>query len=218
MHVAVFGSGSGTILRAMLSAQKMSGFAIKLLFTDKQCNFQQIAREENLPLIEHFFTSDRDAYDREGVKLIASFMEKTPIDCLLLAGYMKILGRPWLEAFPHRILNVHPADLTHLDADGKRKYVGEGAVLQALLDGQKRTRTSVILIDEKIDTGPIVVSGPWVEYEEGEPITRISARAHQERQKALSDWPACLLALQLISQGKVKIDEKGFLCVESLGS
>ncbi len=270
MHVAVFGSGSGTILRAMLAAQKeserlygKSPFAIKLLFTDRESRFSQIAKEEKLPLIQHPFSSfikDKHAsnpcnpelrkeYDQQGVKKLFSLMEKEAlsIDFLLLAGYMRILSSCWLEAFPYRILNVHPADLTHLDPRGRRKFVGDQAVLQALQNGQEKTRSTVIVIDEKADTGPIVVSGPWVEYREGYPITKESAIAHQERQKAISDWPACLCALQLISQGRVKIlpgtdslfiddveqqhvhshelvsasfkhDAQGVLCVESLGS
>src|ERR1700690_2741905 len=114
MHVAVFGSGSGTILRAMLAAQKKSEqlygrspFAIKLLYTDRGCHFQQIAKDEKLPLIEHSFSDfikqrnidnprdpiARKEYDQKGVELLSSFAQKEnfPIDLLLLAGYMRIL-------------------------------------------------------------------------------------------------------------------------------
>ena len=257
MHVAVFGSGSGTILRAILAAQKKSEqlhgrspFAIKLLFTDRKCRFQQIAQEEKLPLIEHDHSNgpiQRQEYDLKGVEHFFSFVKKEnlKIDFVLLAGYMRILGNPWLKVFSNRILNVHPADLTLLDSKGKRQFTGSNSVFQALQEGQKQTRSTVILIDEKIDTGPIIVSGPWVQYQGKYPITKECAAAHQEKQKMFSDWPACFVALQLVSQGRVKLhsetkkvfidgieqpsqgyehssaffkyDQRGIVCVESLG-
>ncbi|MGC1878526.1 MAG: formyltransferase family protein [Rhabdochlamydiaceae bacterium] len=227
MHVAVFGSGSGTILRAMLAAQKKSEevygsspFVIKLLYTDRACRFQQIASQENLPLIEHLFADffkargiddfrdpiARKEYDQKGIELFVK--QDTPIDFLLLAGYMRILSTPWLELFSQRILNVHPADLTHLDSNGNRKFTGDHAILKALQDGQKKTRSTVILIDERTDTGPIIVSGPWVTYQGEYPVTKERAAEHQEVQKVQSDWPACLTALQLISQGRVEMVSK----------
>lgn len=217
MHVAVFGSGSGTILRAMLAAQKLSEqkgtcpFSIRLLYTDRECGFQKIAEEARLPLLFHPLNKQhkqlsREEYDRKGLELLKKFEEKCPIDFLLLAGYMRLMSKVWLQAFPCKILNIHPADLTVLDEQGSRKLIGEQAVFKALKEGMKRTRTAAILIDEKVDGGPILVSGPWVPYQEGEPIDKQKADLHQEKQKAKSDWPACLAALQLIAQGRLGLN------------
>ncbi len=213
MHVAVFGSGTGTILRAMLAAQKSfqkPSFAIRLLYTDRECSFQKIAQEEHLPLLYHSWSPliSREEHDRKGLELLRVFTheQKCPIDFLLLAGYMRLLSKVWLQAFPYKILNIHPADLTVLDAQGNRKWIGENAVFKALQEGMRRTRTAAILIDEKVDGGPILVSGPWVDYQEGNPIDKQKAAKHQAKQKALSDWPACLAALQLIGEGRIKLN------------
>ncbi len=213
MHVAVFGSGTGTILRAMLAAQKnlqksnTAPFLIRLLYTDRECNFQKIAEEEHLPLIFHPWNKQipREEYDRQGLELLKK--QPFPIDFLLLAGYMRLMSPVWLQAFPYRILNIHPADLADLDEKGNRKWIGENAVFKALQAGVERTRTSAILIDDTVDGGPVLVSGPWVDYREGKPIDRERASHHQSKQKKESDWPACLSALQMIAEGRLGLDK-----------
>ena len=214
MHVAVFGSGSGTILRAMLAAQKQdssSPFAIRLLYTDRECRVQSIAEEEPLPLIYNPWNREipRREYDSRGLERLLAFSQenKCPIDFLLLAGYMRLMSSVWLSAFPFRILNIHPADLTQLDSQGKRRLVGANAVFKALEEGQPRTRTSAILVDETVDGGPVLVSGPWVPYAGDYPITPEKAASHQEMQKAKSDWPSCLAALRLIAEGRAGRDQ-----------
>jgi folate-dependent phosphoribosylglycinamide formyltransferase PurN len=211
MNVAVFGSGKGTILSLMLAAQKKETqpFAIRLLYTDRICRFQTIAEEEHLPLIYQPWdpSLSREENDRQGLSRLLAF---SPIDCLLLAGYMRLMSSVWLKAFPNRILNIHPADLTVLDGQGRRKYVGKEAVFDALREGERRTRTSAMLIDETVDGGPLLVLGPWVPYEGEIPVTRASAALHQEKQKVMSDSPACLRALQRLAKEEI--------CVESLGS
>jgi phosphoribosylglycinamide formyltransferase-1 len=203
MNVAVFGSGKGTILSAMLAAQKEQPFAVRLLYTDRICRFQTIAEEERLPLIYQPWNPllSREENDHLGLARLLAF--NCPIDCLLLAGYMRLMSPVWLKAFPNRIVNIHPADLSN------RKYVGKEAVFDALSAGETRTRTTAILIDETVDGGPILAFGPWVPYVGAYPVTKESAALHQEKQKAMSDAPACLRALQLLEER---------LCAESLES
>jgi phosphoribosylglycinamide formyltransferase 1 len=211
MNVAVFGSGSGMILRAMLAAQRQARqpFSIRLLYTDRECFFQKIAKEENLPLIYNPFNPavSRENFDLIGLDLVRSYSRENPcpIDFLLLAGYMRLMSRVWLRAFPHRILNIHPGDLTVLDKEGNRKFVGDRAVFKALQNGERKTRTTAILIDEKVDGGPVLVSGPWVPYEGEDPVTKESAAKHQEKQKKVSDYPACLAALQMLAEGRFEL-------------
>lgn len=207
MHVAVFGSGSGTILRAMLAAQKKnSAFSIRLLYTDRECRFQEIAKEENLPLIYHPWKGPREVYDQRGLEFVRA--HPCPIDLLLLAGYMRLMSSAWLNAFPYRILNIHPADLTALDRQGQRRYIGVDAVRLALQSGETQTRSSAILIDETVDGGPVLVSGPWLSYTGPRPVTEELAAQHQSEQKAKSDWPACLRALELIGEGRISFKQE----------
>ena len=218
MHVVVFGSGSGTNLEALLRAQRQHPFEIKALFTDRECRLHEIGATANIPIIHHPFAqfshtynspqgSLRSDYDAENARLLLTYAEHHGffIDLIVLAGYMRLVHQPLLQQFKNKILNIHPADLTKLTATGQRRYVGAHAVRDALLAGETRTRSTVILVDEQVDNGPILVEGPWITYEEGFPITEERVRKHQEKQKTLSDWPACITAVSEISQGRIEI-------------
>lgn len=228
MHVVVFGSGSGTNLEALLRAQRelqsSTGhplFEIKALFTDRQCRYHEIAERERIPLIHHSYVSfskncnnipDNEikiAYDTKNVSLIEKCAREHnfSVDLIFLAGYMRLLTSPLLCNFADKILNVHPADLTSINDFGKRKYVGANAVFNALMNGETRTRSSVILINENMDAGPILVSGPWTTYTEGFPVTFKRAAYHQDKQKTYSDWKASIKAAELIAEGRLAIDE-----------
>jgi len=69
-----------------------------------------------------------------------------PFDLLVLAGYMRFVKGPLARAFNNKAINVHPGDLSALDDNGRRKYVGDSAVYKALSDGQTRTRSSILMV------------------------------------------------------------------------
>lgn len=197
MNLVVFGSGSGTTLQALLQAKIVN---VAAAVTDRQCRFQEIAHRASIPVIYHPFCSQhiREAHDLAIVERLKEL--RVPIDLILLAGYMRLVSSVLLAHYPRRVINVHPADLTKTYPDGRRRYVGANAVFEALLHGETQTRSSVIVVDEGIDTGPILVQGPWVSYTEGMPITKERALRHQEKQKALSDWPACIEAIRIFQE------------------
>ena len=87
---------------------------------------------------------DRALWDEAIARTIASFRP----DLVVLAGFMRILGRPSLAAFENRIVNTHPALLP--------SYPGAHGVRDALAGGAKITGCTVILVDSGVDTGPIV--------------------------------------------------------------
>lgn len=211
INVIVFGSGSGTNLQALINAQKQNkNFIIKAVFTDRKCKCQDIALAEGIPLIylsyQNFFKDNNTKTQHDYYSGVLKLLKETEkkyfftTDIIFLAGYMRLITEPLLTAYKNKILNVHPADLTVKNPDGSRRYIGANAVTMALEDGQKETRSCVILIDETIDGGPILVSGPAVKYEGPHPITKESAAAHQEKQKQQSDWPAAITALSLFAE------------------
>jgi phosphoribosylglycinamide formyltransferase-1 len=69
-------------------------------------------------------------------------------ELVILAGFMRVLKSPMLKAFPHRILNIHPALLP--------KFPGLEAWKQALGAGEKVTGCTVHYVDEEIDHGDII--------------------------------------------------------------
>ena len=79
---------------------------------------------------------------------MASWLEEHGVELVVLAGYMHLLTRPFLARFPERIVNVHPSLLP--------AFPGAHAVEDALAAGVETTGVTVHLVDEGIDTGPIL--------------------------------------------------------------
>ncbi|MEM7174558.1 MAG: formyltransferase family protein [Chlamydiota bacterium] len=235
LEVVVFGSGAGTILKELLRVETQSRcppFVIRALFTDCQCHFETIARKHHLPLIYHPFNEffqraggkekrDQDLrgqYDEKNAELLLSLAAKQrfSIDLIFLAGYMRLLYSPLIERFKHKILNVHPADLTEKDSRGRRRYVGKNAVFEALISGKTKTRSSVFFVDAGVDTGPMLVSGPWVPYTGTFPVTQAAAAQHQEKQKKASDFPATIQALKLIAANRVVLNREDKVMIDGV--
>jgi len=210
IKVAVFGSGSGTVLEAILHGQ--SRYKVQVALADRQCRFLQIADSHQVPTIYHSYkrhAGPKDAFD----ELMLDLLEPYDPDIIFLAGYMRLIRQPLLKAYPNRILNVHPADLTLTDDQGNRKYVGMDAIADALKQGETSTRSTVIIVDEGIDTGKIVALGPSVPYTGGWPVTEEALSEHRDKHKRLSDWVVSVEALNLIAEGNCR---EISLCAASL--
>lgn len=105
-----------------------------------------IAAREGLPtaVVPPRDFPDRAVWDDALARTVAAF---TP-DLVVLAGFMRIVGSPLLDAFPGRIINTHPSLLP--------AFPGASAVAEALAAGVSETGCSVIVVDEGVDTGPIL--------------------------------------------------------------
>ncbi len=185
LNLVVMGSGAGTNLEALLQAQR-DLFQVRMVLSDRDCRCLEVAKRWELPAQQ---------VDHSELLDTLNGLDFT-IDLIALAGYMRILTSEFLDAFPQRVINVHPADLRTLKADGSRKYVGAKAVALALQSGERRTRSTVIGVDSGIDTGEILLEGPWVDYTGELPVTAESISLHQEKQKRQSDWPALVEAVE----------------------
>ena len=88
---------------------------------------------------------DRTIYDR----LLIDEFRRNRVDLVCLAGYLRLLSADFIQAFPHRILNIHPSLLP--------AFPGLDAQHQALAHGVKITGCTVHFVDEQLDSGPIVL-------------------------------------------------------------
>jgi phosphoribosylglycinamide formyltransferase 1 len=228
LSIAVFGSGSGTNLLALLRHQKLnmpSHYEVKAIVTDRECYCLQIAKDHQIPSFTHHYhkPDTREQYDRKTCSMLDTLAEQHHflIDLIVLAGYMRLVSPYFLEHYGYRVINVHPADLQAVNHEGQRKYVGAHAVFDALHAGERQTRSTVIQVDNTVDTGPILGFGPWVEYTEGEPITKEKAAKHQEKQKRESDWPALIQVVEHIArylhrESPLEMWKRGDPCAELL--
>ncbi|MEM0359581.1 MAG: formyltransferase family protein [Candidatus Hadarchaeales archaeon] len=150
----------------------------------------------------------REEYEKE----LLSVIERRgwEPDIVACSGYMYILTPLFLSRFPYRVLNVHPADLS-IEEGGRRKYTGLGAVRAQLEAGEKVTRSTVHIMIEEADQGPILVISPPL------PVEGRSPEEQQELMKVKCDGPAYREALRLLSQGKFALDERGKVYVRTNG-
>ena len=95
----------------------------------------------------------REAYDAETVRRLKRYQP----DLILLAGYLLVLTGPMLAAYPSRIINVHHSDLAQRDAMGQPRYPGLRAVRDAILAGERETRSSAHLVTATLDAGPVLL-------------------------------------------------------------
>lgn len=227
LRVAAFMSGSGTNIRRLLE-RKSPYYDIAFIFSDVasgKCQGQNIAHEYGLP----FFAYDtrrfhelkgikrtvttleglaaRQEYDQVAAKLIDAF----GVEIIALGGYMSFLTLPGG-------VNVHPADLSLVKKNGQRRYVGDDAVYDAILAGEKELRSSTLWIDQGVDSGPLLMVSEALPVELPAPLEelkaeperlRVLADEHQERLKQKGDWVVFPLTMELIGQGRLALDDKG---------
>src|SRR5215469_6584445 len=88
---------------------------------------------------------EREPYD----KMVAAALMEKDVDLVCLAGYMRLVSRYFVTAFPNKILNIHPSLLP--------AFPGLESQRQALEHGAKFTGATVHFVDENLDAGPIIV-------------------------------------------------------------
>lgn len=148
MRVGVLASGTGTILEAMLAEE----VPVAAVFADRGCRALEIAADRGIGAVlvdrAEFggFTQsfDRDAYTDKLVQTLFAHR----IDLVAMAGFGTILGKAVHDAFPHRVLNTHPALLPN--------FPGWHAVRDALAAGVDVTGCTVHLAEVEVDSGPIL--------------------------------------------------------------
>jgi folate-dependent phosphoribosylglycinamide formyltransferase PurN len=150
--------------------------------------------------------SAREEYDTLARRLVHAF----EIDLVALGGYMSYTTLT-------RCVNVHPADLSICLADGRRKFVGDHAVRDAITAGKKELRASTLWTDEGVDTGPLLMVSPPLPVElpgsleelmrDAERFSRVVDQ-HQDRLKKVGDWHIFPRTIEMISRGRFALDEE----------
>lgn len=227
MRVAVLASGSGGNLGAVsrLAERRPDLIDLALVASDRpSCAAVTFARERGLPVIAREFRracgrasdastpAEQEAYAARARRFhdlmdddIDRFeRDHGRLDLIVLAYGRWIHGR-LLQRWEGRMINQHPADLSILDARGRRALTGNNPVLAALRLGVEHVRTSTFLVDEGQDTGGIVCQGPPVSTA-GFDATQRDADALELVQKRQSDWPSLICALVTIARGVIALD------------
>jgi len=162
---------------------------IALVISNRQ-DAAGLAKARQLGFETRFIPSagkDRETYDRE---LVAALNE-AQVDVVCLAGFMRVLGPYFVRAYPRRVLNIHPALLP--------AFPGLDAQKQALDHGVKFTGCTVHLVDEGVDTGPIVCQAV-VPVLDDDTVESLSARILKEEHRIYSE------AIRLVVEDRVRVE------------
>jgi phosphoribosylglycinamide formyltransferase 1 len=141
---------------------------------------------------------DAEAFPRDGFadraprdRAIAGWLRERSVELVVLAGYMQLLSPEFLETFPDRVINIHPALLP--------AFPGLDAVRQALDYGVRVMGVTVHFVDQGVDTGPVILQRA-IEWREGEDADAVLTRMHPVEHDLLVE------AVGLIARGAVNFD------------
>lgn len=116
----------------------------------------------------------RSKFPKEAQEETAAALKAADVDLVCLAGFMRLVGKPLLEAFPGRIVNIHPALLP--------AFPGLQAWKQAIDAGVSESGCTVHYVDEGMDTGPVILQAKVPVYPHDTPETlheRIQVEEHR---------------------------------------
>lgn len=190
-RIAVLVSGSGTNLQALLD-HPVCGPRIALVISDRpavQALERATSRGVEIAVLEPKDHDGREAFDQA----VADLLRDRGIDVIVTAGYMRLLGRAVLDAYGGRWLNVHPSLLP--------AFPGMHGVADALAYGAKVTGVTVILVDEGVDTGPIVMQEA-LEVRDDDEWESLEARVHEVEHRLLPAATAALVEGRLRIEGR----------------
>ncbi len=150
--IGVLASGRGSNFSALVRGDTSPGFVRVLLSDDPGAPALVLARELGVEGAYLYPGPRRTRFDEACEKEWAQFLLARGVELVCLAGLMRVLKGPLLDAFPGRILNIHPSLLPSfpgLDAQG-----------QAIRHGVKVSGCTVHYVDRGVDTGPILLQTP----------------------------------------------------------
>ncbi|GIW46996.1 MAG: phosphoribosylglycinamide formyltransferase [Deltaproteobacteria bacterium] len=188
-RLAVFVSGSGTNLQAIIDAKIPNVEIVVVVSNNPGAYAIERAKRHNIPveIVDHRNYSSREEFEREIIKRLEPYR----VDLIVLAGFMRILSPLFVRAYKNRIMNIHPALLP--------AFPGVNAVRQALSYGVKYTGCTVHFVDEGVDTGPIILQSVVPVYDD-DTEEKLLERIHREEHRIYPE------AIRLFAEGKLHIE------------
>jgi len=151
LKIAVLGSGKGSNFRAILSAIMAGHLRVTPVLAASDvadAGILTLADNLGIPTTVIHEPSFRTRLSEEAESKLVEELQASGAELIVLAGYMRLVKAPLLEAFPRRIINIHPSLLP--------SFPGLEAWRQALTAGVKITGCTVHFVDSGMDTGEII--------------------------------------------------------------
>lgn len=152
MRIGILGSGSGSNMQAILDAIDAGTLdaSIALVLSDvPDAYILERARKHGIPTAVIDCRGFKTKFPEEAQLETAESLKAAGCDLVCLAGFMRLVKQPLLDAFPDRILNIHPALLP--------AFPGIAAWKQAVEAGATESGCTVHYVDAGMDTGPVIL-------------------------------------------------------------
>lgn len=192
IKLGVLISGTGTNLVAIQEAiqQGKLDASIELVISSRP-KALGLKKAHNMGLQTMSLSSDiYDLGKTAADEIITSMMKQKQVDYIVMAGYMRKVGEVLLNAFPDKVLNLHPALLP--------SFPGARAIEQAWLAGVKVTGVTVHFANEHYDQGPIIAQRA-ISIPEGADLSELEALVHEQEHILYPE------VLQLLAEDKISI-------------
>ncbi len=152
LHLGVLGSGSGSNYQALhdaITRGDLDAEIVMVMSDIPQARILERAREHGAPHAVIDCRGFASKFPSESQAEVALTMQEAKVDLICLAGFMRLIKSPLLDAFPQRVINIHPSLLP--------AFPGLKAWEQALDAKVAETGCTVHYVDEGMDTGPIIL-------------------------------------------------------------
>ena len=200
LSLAILLSGNGTNFQAIIDSISNGQLKadIKIVISNNKDAFGLVrAKRNNIKnlSIDHKDFINRRAYDQK----LKEIIEQESVDFIVLAGFMRILGSDFVKNFPNKIINIHPSLLP--------KYPGLNTHKKVLENKDKEHGVTVHLVDEGLDSGPIL-GFIKIKVSNGEKENNLESRIHKIEHyiypKILSEFQEGKIS---ILENKISIDD-----------
>lgn len=199
LNIAVFVSGGGTNLQALIDAQDRgeikNGKITFVLASNENAYALERAKKAGIPsvVVNHKSYSTKDEYD----KAVLQALDGKNIDLIVLAGFLSILGEELVNTYKNRIINIHPSLIPLFCGDG---FYGKKVHTAVLNSGMKVTGATAHFVNEITDGGAIILQKA-VSIEPGDNEDILQYRVMRQ-----AEWEILPKAVSLFCQGRIKIN------------
>ena len=172
-RIVVLASGAGTLLQALLDSE-IRRLIVAVGSDQPKAPALARARAAGVPTFVVPMAEDREGWNTD----LVEHLQAHEADLVVTAGFMRVLGGPVIEAFENRVINSHPALLP--------SFPGAHAVRDAVESGVKVTGCTIHIIDDGVDTGPIIAQCP-VPVDDGDTVESLHERIKEHERTLLVD-------------------------------
>lgn len=199
MNIAVFVSGGGTNLQALIDAQNRgeikNGKITFVIASNDGAYALERAKKAGIPtaVVSRKSYSSKEEYD----KAILAKLDGKNIDLIVLAGFLSILGKELVEKYANKIINIHPSLIPLFCGDG---FYGKKVHTAVLASGMKITGATAHFVNEITDGGAIILQKA-VPIEQGDNEDILQYRVMRQ-----AEWEILPKAVSLFCEGRIKIN------------